>query len=117
MYLFAPQLLKVKFCYNEPTQFGWFSYDKWLHFVCYIILGFILYGLFKSITMVLVLANIIGFLWELFELTDLWDKICKSKFGKLLHLGSKAACISVKDLVWNNIGILTMIIILGIINS
>jgi hypothetical protein len=103
---------KHNWCWDDPGAKP-FGLDKWQHFACYFLFGFFavgyLRGFFSIVTsslMVSVAATIIGILWEKFETTEIWARIGESWIGKLLHLGGKATCKSILDIIWNNAGVI-----------
>lgn len=94
-----------RWCWDDPggKPFGW---DKWEHFACYFVFAFFAVGLGSRPITVLIAGLIIGIAWEYLELTDIWDRICRSWIGRLLHLGGKATCCSLCDLIWNIMGMI-----------
>ena len=110
---------RLRFCWKESTHDGWFTEDKLIHAVCHILSTLlfvvVLYRYFSlTLTGIIVWAaildNLLGLAWEAFETTAIWEKVA-GWWG--LGSGQRARCMSVKDLIANNVGMILALIVIG----
>ena len=113
----------MNWCWREGSGDTFISFDKWMHAVLHIIVTSVAYYVLGPWVAILV-SETLGIVTEVVETTHAWDIFMKkvrnpiakwlnNYFGWNLRMEGKSSCLSIKDIIVNQIGLIVGLIICG----